>query len=98
MSTQSFSNSFLNHYVAMFRQLESEEQTILLNKLTSTEEKSSIPEKNKNFCFEKTADPSGVEAARQIFGVWGSEENREDIDQMVQAIAENRTWDSEVEI
>jgi len=82
----------------MFRRLESKEQTILLDKLTSAEEKACVPEKNRGFCFERIADPSGIEAARQIFGAWESEENKEDTDQMVQAIAENRAWNSEVEI
>ena len=48
--------------------------------------------------LEKAADPSSVEAARQVFGAWGGEENREEVDRMIQAIAENRTWDPNVEI
>ena len=53
-----------------------------------------------NLCIsiEKAADPSGVEAARQVFGAWGGEENREDVNQMIQAIAENRMWEREVQI
>ena len=98
MSTHSLSDSVLNNYVAMFRRLESKEQTMLLDQLTSAKENTYTLEKNRRFCFEKVADPSGIEAARQVFGAWGSEENREDIDKMVQAIAENRGWDSEVEI
>ena len=53
-----------------------------------------------NLCvsLEKAADPSGVEAARQVFGAWGGEENREDVDRMIQAITENKMWDREVQI
>ena len=98
MTTLHLSDSLLDGYVAMFRRLESNDQTILLDKLTSAEKKMSVPEKNRQFCFEKVADPGGIEAARQVFGAWGNEANREDIDLMVQAIAENRAWDPEVEI
>jgi hypothetical protein len=84
MSTLSHSDSLLNDYVAMFQQLEPTEQVILLGKL--------------NYSLEKTADPAGVEAARQICGAWGGEENREDVEQMLRAIAENRTQEREVKI
>ena len=115
MSTLHLSDSLLDGYVALFRQLEPRDQTILLNKLTeSTEKRSTIPAKQgteetvddlrnsrlqtQSYNLEKEPDPSGTEAARQIFGAWGGEENRKDVEQMLQAIAENRMWKREVEI
>jgi hypothetical protein len=53
---------------------------------------------NRCISFERAADSSGIEAARQVFGAWGNEENREDVDRMIQVIAENRMWDPTVEI
>ena len=53
---------------------------------------------NLRVSIEKAADPSGVEAARQVFGAWGGEENREDVERMIQAIAENRIWEREMQI
>ena len=49
-------------------------------------------------CIERLADPSGVEAARQIFGAWADEEDSEDMERMIQAIRENRTLEREVKI
>jgi len=115
MSTLHLSDSLLDGYVALFRQLEPRDQTILLNKLAeSTEKRSTIQAKRdveeivedvknsrlqtQSYNLEKEPDPSGIEAARQIFGAWGREEDREDIDQMVRAITENRMWKREVEL
>jgi len=95
MSTLHLSDTLLDGYVALFHQLAPRDQTILLNKLTETV---SIDVPVSCVSLEKVADPSGVEAARQVFGAWGGEENREDVNQMIQAIAENRMWEREVQI
>jgi len=80
----------------------------------STEKRSTIPAKRggeeivedsknsrlqiQSYNLEKEPDPSGTEAARQIFGAWGGEENRKDVEQMLQAIAENRMLERKVEL
>ena len=99
MPTHHLSDSLLDDYVARFAQLEPQLQVILLDRLTESVQKNatvpdSIPE--KIFLYERTADPTGVDAARQLFGAWSGEENRKDVEQMLQAIAENRTLEREV--
>ena len=99
MPTQQLSDSLLNDYVARFAQMGLRDQTVLLNKLVESiqvniSHPGNIPE--KVFLYEKTADPTGLEEARRIFGVWGGEENREDVEQMLRAIAENRMLEREV--
>ena len=99
MSTQHISDSLLDDYVAKFVQLEPRLQVILLNRLTeSVKENATVPDNipEKIFLYEKTADPTGVDAARQLFGAWSGEENREDVEQMLRAIAENRMLEREV--
>ena len=95
MSTLHLSDTLLDGYVALFHQLAPGDQTILLNKLTKMV---SIDIPVSCASLEKPADPSAVEAARQVFGAWGGEENREDVDRMIQAIAEHRMWEREVSI
>ncbi len=53
---------------------------------------------NRNYHFEKEADPNGIASAREVFGAWGGEANREDVDRMLRTIAENRTLEREVEL
>jgi len=93
MSTLHHTDSLIECYLAQFTQLEPKIQVILLNRLTESVQKSftvpiNIPE--KVFLYERAADPTGVDAARQLFGAWSGEENREDVEQMLRAIAENR--------
>jgi hypothetical protein len=90
MSTLHLSDALLDDYVALFQQLTPKDQTVLLNALTESA--------NKKFCLERVADPSGAEGARQVFGVWSGEENREDVEQMLRAIEENRMLEREVKI
>jgi TRAP-type C4-dicarboxylate transport system substrate-binding protein len=109
MSTLHISDTLLDGYVVLFQQLTPTDQAILLDKLMEPtkndwsakrtfEELQHTQMSNQCISIERAADSSGIEAARQVFGAWGSEENREDVDQMILAIAENRTWDPEVEI
>jgi hypothetical protein len=90
MSTLHLTDSLLDGYVALFHQLEPRDQTILLNVL--------VDSANKNYSLERVADPTGVDGARQVFGAWGGEENREDIEQMLRAMEENRMLEREVKI
>ena len=99
MPTRHLSDSLIEDYVAIFAQLGPRDQTILLNRLAeSVREKVTVPENipEKVFLYEKAADPTGVEAAKQLFGIWGGEENRDDVEQMLRAIAENRMLEREV--
>jgi CRISPR/Cas system CMR subunit Cmr4 (Cas7 group RAMP superfamily) len=99
MSTLHLSDSQIEDYVAKFVQLAPQVQRVLLNRLTETvQENGTAPENipEKVFLYEKTADPTGVEEARRLFGVWGGEENRNDVEQMLKAIAENRMLEREV--
>ena len=52
--------------------------------------------RNRNFRYERIADPTGVEEARQIFGAWSGSNNHDDVEQILRAIAENRTLEREV--
>jgi len=99
MPTLHLSESMIEDYIAKFAQFGPRDQVILLNRLTESVQKNatvpdSIPE--KIFLYERTADPTGADAARQLFGAWSGEENRQDVEQMLQAIAENRTLEREV--
>ena len=99
MPTLHLSDSLLNDYIAKFAQMELRDQTILLTKLVeSIKENIVIPGNmpEKVFLYEKPADPTGVEAAKRLFGVWSGEENRDDVEQMLRAIAENRMLEREV--
>jgi len=101
MPTQQLTDSLIDDYVARFVQMGLRDQTILLNKLVeSIQENIAIPGNmsEKVFLYEKAADPTGVEAAKRLFGVWGGEENRDDVEQMLRAIAENRMLEREVVI
>jgi hypothetical protein len=99
MPTLHLSDSLLDVYIGLFNQLVPLDQTILLNKLVESIHESNTAVKNttaKVFHYEKVADPTGVEAAKQLFGAWRGEENREDVEQMLQAIADNRMLEREV--
>ena len=99
MSTLQLPDLLIEDYITRFLQLEPQVQTILLNKLTETvKEKTTLPKNfpEKIFLYERAADPTGVDAARQLFGAWSGEENREDVEQMLRAIAENRMLEREV--
>ena len=99
MPTLHLSDSLLDGYVALFAQMGLRDQAILLNRLVeSIKENIVIPENphEKIFLYEKAADPTGVEEAKRLFGAWSGEENREDVEQMLQAIAENRMLEREV--
>ena len=101
MSTQQLSDSLIDDYVTRFAQMGLRDQTILLNKLVeSIQENIAVPGNmpEKIFLYEKAADPTGVEEARKLFGVWSGEENHDDVEQMLRAIAENRMLGREVVI
>jgi hypothetical protein len=90
MTTLRLSNSLLDGYVALFRQLDPKDKTILLDSLAESQ--------SQNYGLEKEPDPTSVEAARQIFGAWSGEENRQDVEQMLRAIADNRMLEREVKL
>ena len=100
MPTQQLTDSLIDDDdVARFAQMGLRDQTILLNKLMESiqvniSHTGNIPE--KVFLYEKATDPTGVEAAKRLFGVWSGEENRDDVEQMLRAIAENRMLEREV--
>jgi hypothetical protein len=109
MSTLHISDTLLDGYVALFQQLAPSDQAILLDKLMeptkndrsakmTIEKLQRTQMSNQCISIERAADSSGIEAARLVFGAWASEEYREDVDQMIQVIAENRMWDPTVEI
>jgi len=110
MSTLQLSDTLLNGYITLFSQLGQQDQTVLMDRLMESmrkdvavsedrsEDSYFLPKPTNPKSFERLADPSGVEAARQIFGAWSAEEDNEDVAQMIQAIKENRTLEREVNI
>ena len=88
MSTLQLSDTLLDDYVALFRRLGAKDQATLIDKLTEATNGSPLDGHGKNLPagIEKLGDPSGEEAAWQMFGAWGAEEDQEDVERMVQAI------------
>ena len=90
MSALHHSDTLLEGYISLFYQLTPRDQEVLLDKITKPVSVKSRVSGERELRFEKIADPNGVEEARHVFGAWDDEENREDVDRMVLAIAENR--------
>jgi len=98
MSALHHSDTLLEGYISLFHQLAPRDQEVLLDTITKPVSVRSRVSEERELRFEKIADPNGIEGAKQVFGAWGGEENREDVDRMILAIAENRMWDPNVEI
>jgi len=82
MSTLHLSDSLLDGYVALFRQLEPRDQTILLNKLAeSTEKRSTIPAKRGNNIPDVyfLPKPENALTLEELAGSWGDERTAEEI-------------------
>jgi len=82
MSTLHLSDSLLDGYVALFRQLEPKDQTILLNKLAeSAEKRSSIPAKRGSNIPEVyfLSKPADAPPFAELCGSWQDDRSAEEI-------------------
>ena len=81
-------NPLIENYLAQFDRLNPEEQRIVFAKLG-----------RKRIVVEKTprTKPKPKRSFEELCGVWGKEEDREDVDRMVAAIHEGRLLGTERE-
>jgi len=81
MTTLHLSDSLLDGYVALFTQLEPQDQTILLNKLTESSKNNSVSQRRNTEIpgMYYLPEPENAKTLEELAGSWDDERTAEEI-------------------